>query len=54
MVTHASFLAWKISWTEEPDGLQSWGRKESDTTATKPLPPYESPNWVLFYVPGMG
>ena len=21
--THSSILAWKISWTEEPDGLQS-------------------------------
>ena len=25
MVTHSSILAWKISWTEEPDGLQSMG-----------------------------
>ena len=24
MATHSSILAWKISWTEEPDGLQSW------------------------------
>ena len=23
MVTHSSTLAWKIPWTEEPDGLQS-------------------------------
>ena len=23
MVTHSSILAWKISWTEEPGGLQS-------------------------------
>ena len=23
MVTHSSFLAWKIPWTEEPGGLQS-------------------------------
>ena len=27
-----SILAWRIPWTEEPDGLQSIGRKESDTT----------------------
>ena len=27
-----SFLAWKIPWTEEPDGLQSMGHEESDTT----------------------
>ena len=32
MATHPSILAWRISWTEEPGGLQSWGRKESDTT----------------------
>ena len=25
MATHSSILAWKILWTEEPDGLQSPG-----------------------------
>ena len=25
MATHCSILAWKISWTEEPGGLQSMG-----------------------------
>ena len=25
MATHSSILAWKIPWTEEPDGLQSPG-----------------------------
>ena len=25
MTTHSSILAWRISWTEEPDGLQSMG-----------------------------
>ena len=25
MATHSSVLAWKISWIEEPDGLQSMG-----------------------------
>ena len=25
MVTHPSYLAWKVPWTEEPDGLQSMG-----------------------------
>ena len=25
MATHPSILAWKIPWTEEPDGLQSIG-----------------------------
>ena len=32
METHSSTLAWKIPWTEEPDGLQSMGSEESDTT----------------------
>ena len=25
MATHPSILAWRIPWTEEPDGLQSTG-----------------------------
>ena len=25
MVTHSSILSWRISWTEEPSGLQSMG-----------------------------
>ena len=33
MAPHSSTLAWKISWMEEPGGLQSMGLlKESDTT----------------------
>ena len=32
MATHSSILAWEIPWPEEPDGLQSLGHKESDTT----------------------
>ena len=27
MATYSSILAWKIPWTEESGGLQSWGRK---------------------------
>ena len=27
MATRSSILAWKIPWTEEPDGLQSMGSK---------------------------
>ena len=30
--THSNILAWRISWTEEPGGLQSMGSEESDTT----------------------
>ena len=32
MATHSSILAWRIPWTEEPDGIQPWDCKESDTT----------------------
>ena len=32
MATHSSILAWRISWTEEPGGLQSRGLQVSDTT----------------------
>ena len=32
MATHSSTLAWRLSWTEEPGGLQSMGCKESDVT----------------------
>ena len=32
MATHSSMRAWRIPWTEELGGLQSMGRKESDTT----------------------
>ena len=39
MATHSSILAWKILQTEEPGGLQSMGRKESDTT--------EQLNWIF-------
>ena len=32
VATHSSILAWKISWTGEPGGLQSTGSQESDMT----------------------
>ena len=32
MATHSSILSWRNPWMEEPGGLQSTGRKESDTT----------------------
>ena len=31
MAIHTSILAWKITWTEEPDGLQSMGLGKSWT-----------------------
>ena len=36
MATHSSILAWKIPWTEGPDGLQSMGsQKVGHNLATK-------------------
>ena len=32
MAPHSSTLAWKIPQTEEPSGLQPWGREDSDMT----------------------
>ena len=32
MTIHSSILAWRIPWTEEPDGYSSRGHKELDTT----------------------
>ena len=32
MAPHSSTVAWKILWMEEPGGLQSMGREESDST----------------------
>ena len=32
LATHASILAWKISWTEEPEGYSLCCHKESDRT----------------------
>ena len=29
MATHSSILAWRISWTEEPDGVQSMGSQRA-------------------------
>ena len=31
MATHSSILAWRIPWTEKPDGLQSMGSQKSQT-----------------------
>ena len=34
MATHASILAWRILWTEEPGGLQSMGRLDMTKQVT--------------------
>ena len=43
-MTHSSILAWKISRTEEPGGLQSRGHKESGMTAQLTV------TYILIYV----
>ena len=35
MATHSIILAWRIPWTEEPDGLQSMG-SQSQTRLKRP------------------
>ena len=32
--THSGILAWRIPWTEEPDGLQSMGSQLDTTEVT--------------------
>ena len=32
MATHPNILSWRITWTEEPDGYNPWGRRELDMT----------------------
>ena len=42
MATHSSILAWKITWTEKPGGLQSTGCKRfGDELATQQQWPYQ-------------
>ena len=39
MATHSSFLAWEITWTEEPGSLQSVGsQRVGYNLKTKPQP----------------
>ena len=48
--THFSILAWRIPWTEEPGGPQSWDCKELDTTeqlSTYPYWPLPFKSWWL-------
>ena len=44
MATHSNTLAWKIPWMEEPSRLESWDRRELDTT--------QQLHWLGVKVPG--
>ena len=35
MATHSNILAWEISWTEAPGGLQSMGSQEATAAQSK-------------------
>ena len=35
IVTHSSFLAWRIPWTEEPAGVQSMGLQRARHNCTR-------------------
>ena len=48
MATHSSILAWRIPWTEDLAGLQSTGRKESDTTEQLHFHFYHE--WMLNFI----
>ena len=48
MATRFSIFAWRIPWTEEPERLQSMGRKESDIT--EPLSTHTLIICAFFYV----
>ena len=39
MATHSNILAWKIPWTEGPEGLQSMGSQKSQTQLKQLSPP---------------
>ena len=53
MAIHSSILVWRIPWTEEFGGLQSTGRKESDTTERLHFHYLHQPNlYVTFTTSG--
>ena len=54
LATHSSILAWRISWTEEPGGLQSRGLRESDTTEWLSLSLHFYPLPVGWYHDSLG
>ena len=45
MAPHSSTLAWKVPWTEEPDGLQSMGSVRVGTTERTSLSLFTFMRW---------
>ena len=59
MATYSSILVWRISWTEEPDELQSSQTRLSDFTFTFHFPALEKEMathsiLLAWRIPGMG
>ena len=58
VATHSGILDWRIPWTEEPGGLQSMGRQESDTTEqlstclSRVVVSFLPPEWYLRFTWG--
>ena len=53
MATHSSILAWEISWTEEPGGLQSTGSQKvpkSHKNTTEQLTTLMSLRYRLYFL----
>ena len=51
IATHSRILAWRISWTEEPGGLQFMGSKELDMTKQQTLSLSRPLSWTTFSSP---
>ena len=47
MATYSSILAWKIPWTEEPQGLQSMGSQSQRSPEAGTLNRGENTNFFL-------
>ena len=57
MSTHSSILAWRVPWTEEPDGLQFVGshrvkQEGATSTSTFPVGPQRAESGVRLFISG--
>ena len=49
MTSHSDILAWRIPWTEEPDGYGPWGCRESDLTEHAHKNCYYLKKWTVIF-----
>ena len=50
MATHSSILAWRISWTEEPGGLQSMGPQSRTNGETEQSTAHERHQMIFVFL----